>query len=400
MEESKIYVGDLNFVDKVTSEEQFAQKIDLVEVTLREEVVYDAELSVAEKAILAKALDDLGIPIIQFHARGIKEVIRACRDAGVKAKLDVICRPYHPYGYADWKEEIRAIVEAGADVVHPSITTPRKWTMGDTSMSVKGITQRAFDATAFAMDIGAREVTVSFTDAPRTDFGYLSETGAGVVERGASTLALQDTVGVAKPSSIRYLVQAMKKATGARIEVHCHNDFGLGSANTLAALAAGAEVADVAVNGADPVRAGLASLDEVVMGLACLYKKDLGYNTEKLTEISRLFARLTGMPVHQQKPIVADRNWLYKRDHIMRTITQDESIQFPFSPSLVGQAFGVGLGRGVGPVGIKAKLRQLNLELPEAAVAQLVEHVTRAAVEKKSCLSDEEFKALVRKTVA
>lgn len=396
MRSSKVYVGDLNFAEEVTRPEQFADRIDLVEVSLREEVVYDAELTVAEKAVMAKALEDLGVPIIQFHAGGIKDIISACRDAGVKAKLDVLCRPYHSYGYDDWRAEVRTATESGADIVHPSITNPRKWALGQAGMTPKQITQRAVDATKFALDLGAPEVTVGFTDSPRSELGYLVETGRAVMEAGATTLAVNDTTGVAKPSAMRYLVQKMKGETGARIEVHCHNDFGLGTANTLGALEGGADRADVAVNGSDPVRSGLAALEEVVLSLLCLYGKDLGIATEKLTAISQLFSRLTGMPVHEQKPIVGVRNFIYKRDHIMRTILQDESIQFPFSPSLVGQAFAIGLGRGVGLVGVKAKLQQLGLAFPEEAVPALVSRVTQAAIARKRRLTDQEFTALVR----
>ncbi|MBI1983189.1 MAG: hypothetical protein HYS61_03215, partial [Acidobacteria bacterium] len=127
----------------------------------------------------------------------------------------------------------------------------------------------------------------------------------------------------------------------------------------------------------------------------CLYRKDLGVVTEKLTEASNLFADMTGMPIAEQKPIVAERNWMYKRDHIMRTILQDESIQFPFSPTLVGQVFRVGMGRGSGPVGVKAKLRQLGIEVPEARISEVVTLVTREAVRRKRRLTDEEFRTLV-----
>ncbi|MBI2527344.1 MAG: hypothetical protein HYV93_15325 [Candidatus Rokubacteria bacterium] len=394
MDKSKIYVGSLNSLDTVRQGEQLVDTIELVEITLREEVVFDARLTLSQKAQLAKALDDLGVPTLQLHAQGCKEVISACRDAGVRARMEVECRPYHPYGYANWKEEIRVAVGSGADLVHPSITTPRKWILGEPAMSVEGIKQRALDAVKLAFDLGAPKVTLGFTDAPRTDLGFLIETGRMAGEAGASTLVLNDTVGVAKPSLMRFLVQKVTRETGVKVRVHCHNDFGLGTANTLAALDAGAGGAEVAVNGSDPARSGIAPLAEIVMALMCLYEKDLGYATEKLTEVSRLFSKCTGMPIDEQKPIVADRNWMYKRDHIMRTIVLDESIQFPYSPGLIGQSFQIDLGRGVGAVGVGTKLRQLGLDVPEAMVARLVDQVNEAAVEKKRRLTDAEFRAL------
>ncbi len=395
MKEDKIYVGELNFLPEVCADEKLSDKIELIEITLREEVVYDVELTVPQKVILAKMIDQLNIPVIQLHAQGVADVISACKDAGVRAKFEVICRPYHSYGYSSWQDEILAAVNAGADIIKPSITTPRKWTMGEPGMSTAGITERTIDSVKCAFDAGVKRVTLGFTDTPRTDINFLIETAGRAVELGPTTVLLNDTVGVAKPSLMRYMVKALKDSTGASIRVHCHNDFGLATANTLAALEAGAEGAETVINGADPARSGIAPLAEVVMALLCLYKKDLGVVTEKLTEASILFADLSGMPIAEQMPVVAERNWMYKRDHIMRTIIQDESIQFPFSPSLIGQKFQIGMGRGSGPVGVKAKLIELGITVVEKNIPTIVERVNKEAVRQKRRLTDEEFKKLI-----
>lgn len=132
------------------------------------------------------------------------------------------------------------------------------------------------------------------------------------------------------------------------------------------------------------------------MGILCLYRKDLGIKTETMAEVSRLFADYTGIPIAEQKPVVAERNWMYKRDHIMRTITKDESIQFPFSPSLVGEHLHVGMGRGSGPVGITAKLKELGLNVGENAIPLIVDRVNAEAVQRKRRLTDDEFRDLVQ----
>ncbi len=400
MDRNGIYVGDLNFLDEVTKDENFADAIELVEITLREEVVYDAVLTVADKVLLAKMLDDFGIPILQLHAQGHDEVIRACRDAGVKAKFEIVCRPYNPYGYENWQAEIQAAIDSGAESIHPSITTPRKWMMGEPEMTLEKIRKRAVESCKFAVDAGAPSFFPSLTDVPRTDLNFVIDLVGAAVELGAAGFSLCDTVGVAKPSLWRHLVRRVKAETGACIRVHCHDDFGLGTANTLASLEAGAEQAEVVVNGADPARSGIAPLAEVVMALRCLYDRDLDYKTELLTEISQVFSAHTGMPVEEQMPVVADRNWMYKRDHIMRTILKDESIQFPFSPAMVGQRFQIGLGRGSGSVGVKAKLAELGLSVPEVRIADIVAGVTVEAVQRKRRLSDDEFTALVRKSAS
>ncbi|MBI3938235.1 MAG: hypothetical protein HY323_14750 [Betaproteobacteria bacterium] len=389
------YVGDLNFLPEVCAGEHLAQSIELVEITLREEVVYDVDLTVQQKVVLAQSLDAMNIPVLQAHSQGLADVIKACRDAGVGVKFEALVRPYHPYGYDDWKAEIRAGIKAGADIIHPSITTPRKWAMGEPGMSPNGIARRALDAVKYALDEGVKRVTIGFTDAPRTDLAFLIDVGARAVELGASTILINDTVGVAKPALMKHMVKALRESTGAGIRVHCHNDFGLATANTLASFEAGAIGAEIVVNGADPARSGIAPVAEVVMALLCLYRKDIGIVTEKLTEASFLFAEMTGIPVAEQKPVVAERNWMYKRDHIMRTITKDESIQFPFSPSLVGQKFQIGLGRGTGAVAVKEKSRLLGLSVAEDRLPDLVKAVNQDAVRRKRRLTDDEFRALV-----
>ena len=391
----KVYVGDLNFLPEVCAGENFKDNIELVEITLREEVVYDVDLTIKDKIVLAKALDALNIPVIQMHSQGAGEVMKACRDAGVKAKFEVLSRPYNPYGFKDWKAEVMEAIKAGADRIRPSITTPRKWTMGEPGMSAEGVARRALEDVKFALDGGAKEVTIGFTDSPRMDLSFLVDVGSQAVELGASTIVINDTVGVAKPALIQHMVKTLAKATGGKIRVHCHNDFGLATANTLAALEAGADGAETVINGADPARSGIAPVAEVVMALLCLYNKDIGIVTEKLTEASFLFADMSGIPVAEQKPVVADRNWMYKRDHILRTITKDESIQFPFSPSLVGQKFQVGMGRGSGVVGVKEKLRLLGISVPEERVPDIVKAVTKDAIKRKRRLTDDEFRSLV-----
>jgi D-citramalate synthase len=395
MKLDKVYVGEANWTPEVTQNEHLADSIELVDITLREEVVYDVDLTIPMKVVMAQMLDALNVPIIQLHTRGAKEVVDACRAAGVKARFEVLCRPYNPYGFDDWKGEVGSAAKSGADLVHPSITTPRKWAMGEAGVTPKDVAQHALDAVKYAFDQGAPKLTLGFTDVPRTDLNWLVDTSAEAVKLGATTVLLNDTVGVAKPELMRKIVKAIA-TTGAKVRVHCHNDFGLATANTLASLEAGAGGAEVIINGADPARSGIAPLAEVVMALLCLYRKDIGVVTEKLTEASFMFADMTGIPVAEQKPVVAARNWMYKRDHIMRTITKDESIQFPFSPSLVGSKLAVGMGRGVGPVGVKIKLDEMGLRVADERIDGLVDRITSEAMSRKRRLTDDEFRSLVK----
>jgi len=243
--QSKNYVGSLNFLPEVRADDELADTIELVEITLREEVVYDVNLSVSQKVELAKSLDSMNIPVIQMHSQGVGDVIKACRDAGVRCKFEALSRPYYSYGYGDWKTEIIAGVKAGADIIRPSVTAPAKWAKGDPDMKPEGVASRALDCIKFAFDQGAKRISIGFTDATRQDFSFLVDMAARCAEHGASTIVLNDSVGVARPALIKHMVRTLRKATGVGVRVHCHNDFGLGTANTLAALEAGAIGAEV-----------------------------------------------------------------------------------------------------------------------------------------------------------
>ena len=130
------------------------------------------------------------------------------------------------------------------------------------------------------------------------------------IEAGADRLAFCDTVGVLVPETAAEMFSRLSRL-GRPISIHCHNDFGMATANTVAALRAGAAQAHVTVNGIGE-RAGNASLEEVVMTLESLYNLDTGIQCQDIYQLSRLVSRLTGLPMSPNKAIVGENAFTHE----------------------------------------------------------------------------------------
>jgi 2-isopropylmalate synthase len=154
------------------------------------------------------------------------------------------------------------------------------------------------------------DVEYSPMDATRSDLSYLCEVVEAVVEAGAGTVNIPDTVGYTTPQEfgeiIRTLCTRVRGMEHAVISVHCHNDLGLAVANSMAAIHAGAGQVECTINGIGE-RAGNASLEEIAMGLRTrkdFYQADTQIQTEEISKSSRLVSHITGMVVQPNKAIV------------------------------------------------------------------------------------------------
>jgi isopropylmalate/homocitrate/citramalate synthase len=229
-----------------------------------------------------------------------------------------------------------------------------------------------------------------------------------LVERVATeghmdALTVADSFGGCTPQAIAHVIGKLRSRFRQPIEIHCHEDFGLGVANTIAALAAGASVAHVTVS-AIGERAGNVPLEDTVMALLCLYGVDTGIRTEKLYELSKLVQELAGVTLPPNRPIVGD--WLYRIESgivamFHRRSKDVEPLEYiPFRPELVGRpAVEIALGKGSGLANIEEHLERRGLTATAEQAAELLALVKQRAVEKKGLLSDEEFDELVERVL-
>jgi 2-isopropylmalate synthase len=249
------------------------------------------------------------------------------------------------------------------------------------------------------------EIEFSAEDASRTEESFLLEVYQAVVEAGASTVNIPDTVGYAIPAEFGRLVGSVVDLVGrdATVSVHCHNDLGLATANTLAAVQAGARQVEVTINGLGE-RAGNASLEEVVMALRTRPNQfpELAaqVQTEQITPASRLVSYLTGFAVQPNKAIVganafAHESGIHQDGFLKNPLTYE--IMTPQSVGLSGSTLSI--GKLSGRRGLQGKLRELGHEVDGEAL----DAVYRAAIslaDSKKDVTDADLIALVEQRTA
>jgi len=249
------------------------------------------------------------------------------------------------------------------------------------------------------------EIEFSAEDASRTDPEFLLQVYEAVVEAGASTVNIPDTVGYAIPAEFGALVRRVVDRVGrdATVSVHCHNDLGLATANTLAAVQAGARQVEVTINGLGE-RAGNASLEEVVMALRTRPTQfpDLGsgVQTEQITPASRLVSYLTGFAIQPNKAIVggnafAHESGIHQDGVIKNPLTYE--IMTPQSVGLAGSQLTI--GKLSGRRGLQQKLRSLGHDL-EGEALDVIYREAIALADAKKDVTDADLLALVEQRVS
>ena len=245
------------------------------------------------------------------------------------------------------------------------------------------------------------EIEFSAEDASRTEDAFLMDVFEAVVEAGASTVNIPDTVGYAIPAEFGALVGRVVDRVGrdATISVHCHNDLGLATANTLAAVQAGARQVEVTINGLGE-RAGNASLEEVVMALRTRPGQFPGLaaavQTEQITPASRLVSYLTGFAIQPNKAIVganafAHESGIHQDGFLKNPLTYE--IMTPQSVGLSGSTLSI--GKLSGRRGLQGKLRELGHEV-EGEQLDAVYRAAIALADTKKEVTDNDLLALIQ----
>ncbi|MEM2865659.1 MAG: hypothetical protein QW098_00745, partial [Candidatus Hadarchaeales archaeon] len=277
------------------------RRIRVLDTTLRDgEQMPGLALTPEQKLQIAVALDELGVDIIEagsaIVSEGEREALRAVVKQGLKAEVCSFSRGV--------KEDVDAALACEVDSVHlvlPTSDIHLKYKLRKSRTQLK---EMAREACRYALDHGLK-VELSAEDGTRTDLAFLKEFFSVGEEEGVHRLCVCDTVGVMTPDRIYELFSDLTGSLHLPISVHCHDDFGLATANTVGAVRGGAEEVHVTVNGLGE-RAGNASLEEVVTSLHYLHGFRTGIKLKKLYGTSELVERLTGVPVPPNKAIVGD----------------------------------------------------------------------------------------------
>ena len=375
--------------------------IRIFDTTLRDgEQSPGASMNVEEKITLAKQLARLGVDVIEAgFAISSPGDFESIKRIGAEVEGPVICSLARAR-----KEDIDRAWEALKDApkrrIHTFHSTSDIHLKHQYRISREEAFKRSVEMVQHARSY-VDDVEFSPMDATRTDVSYLHEVVEAVIEAGATTVNIPDTVGYATPEEFGALIRGIKDKVRnidqAVISVHCHNDLGLAVANVLSAIRNGAEQVECTVNGIGE-RAGNCSMEEVVMALRTrkdFFGADTRIITEEIMRTSRLVTKITGITVQPNKAIVGANAFAHEsgihQDGLLKERTTYE-IMRPESIGLVKT--NLVLGKHSGRHAFRDRLKQMGYDLSDEDLNRAFERFKHVADQKKEVF-DEDLEAIV-----
>ncbi len=376
----------------MTATEDDVNRIIVFDTTLRDgEQSPGATLTSDEKLEVADALVLLGVDVIEagFPAAspGDFEAVRsiAARVKGATVAGLARCNE------GDIERAAQAIRGAESPRIHTFVATSDIHLERKLRLSREQVLERVEAMVKLAKRFTA-DVEFSAEDATRSDWEYLVNVFAKAIAAGATTINVPDTVGYTTPGEyvalISYLRERVPGAADVVISVHCHDDLGMATANTLAAIDAGARQVEVTVNGIGE-RAGNTSLEEVVMALSTRGSQfahgQTQIRTERLVPTSRLVSQLTGLQVQANKAIVGANAFAHEAGIHQDGMLKDRATYEIMNPTDVGwEGTKLVLGKHSGRAGFRSTLADIGLRLDEAQLNAAYERFLVLADRKKT----------------
>jgi len=389
------HVSYLNFLPEVTESFNFPKEVIISDCTLREgEQQAGVVLSPSDKLRLAHGLDEIGIPQLEVGMPAVSEEefenIKAIGKARLRAKTIALCRIV--------KGDVDKAVECGVWGVSISIPIGYLQLKHKLKWPEERIISEVTELTQYAHRQGFY-VVLSPYDTTRADLKFLERFLKTVVSEGhVDRVRVVDTVGSCLPQAIQYMVKWMARVTNLPIEVHCHDDFGMATANTLAGVAAGATVASTTLNGMGE-RAGGAPTEEVALALKMLYGVELDLNFEKFYALSKLLQEMSGIALAPHKAVVGENAFGQEAGMVVSGWKETVFTAEPYLPELVGQSHKLVIGKKSGKDSVELKLKEFNIEASKEQVENILLEVKLQAEKTKGPIGDDEFKKIAHRVL-
>lgn len=393
----KHLVSAYDFLPEVTKGVK-PRRITVHDVTLRDgEQQAGIVFRKDEKIKIAQRLDEAGVDRIEAGLPSVSpedsKAIQEITHLGLDAKIYAFARCM--------KADVDNALKLDVDGLIMEIPSSDHLIRNGYGWEPQKAIDLSVEATRYAHSHGLK-LTFFTIDATRAPFDVFWKLVGTVAKEGhMDALAIADTFGVMKPEAITYFVKKVAKVAKKPVEIHAHNDFGLGVANTVAGVLAGASAVHVTVNGIGE-RSGNASLEEVVMALTLLYGMKTGVRPEKFRGLSKLVESLSGVRLPPQKPVVGDGIFTVESGIITGWWKRVEKMgipleMFPFLPELVGHdPVRIVLGKKSGRDSILYTAEKMGVSVSDGQVDRLLAAVKSAAMEKKRSLNETESSELLR----
>lgn len=394
----KWFTSPWNFLEEVSKEYNFAEKIKLHDVSLRDgEQQSGLVFNKDQKIRLAEKMAEIGIHRIEAgmpavspqDEAAIRELVK--RDMGPEIFAFARCM----------KEDVKRAADCGVKGIVVEIPSSEHMIKYAYNWTLEKAIELSIEATSYAKELGL--YTVFFPiDMSRADMNWVLDLLERVSREGhMDALAVVDTLGGLNPHSVSHLIRTVKKRIKDKpIEAHFHDDFGIGSANTIMALAAGADVAHTTISGIGE-RAGNAAYEDVAMTLLTMYGKDLGLDYSKIYETSKLLQEISGLNIRQNQGIIGDRIHQIESGIVaswFQNVKNTHPLEVtPYLPSLTGHSgTEVVIGKHSGLPTINMMLEEIGVKIEdEDKKMEILAKIKDKAYEKVGLLTIEEFKDIV-----
>jgi len=364
-----------DFHPATADQRRLPEKLVLWDETLRDgEQAPGVHFSPEEKLRIAEVLAGIGVSVINAGIPVVSSeearAVRRVAEAGLPAKILAAARTV--------PKDIEAVIDAGASHIAIFVAASQVHLKFKLKMSPEEVLAASVASVRRAKDAGLHVAFVT-EDTVRAPFDFVERLYRAVQDAGADRLVVADTVGIMTPVTFRwYLDEFVRRVQPKDFSVHCHNDFGLATANTLTAIEAGADAPHVCVNGLGE-RAGNAALEEVVMALETLYGYRTGVRTERLFELSRLVEELSGVPVAPNKALVGYNAFSHEAGIHAHGVLAHTLTYEPLQPEELGRSRALILGKHTGRAAVVEKLRERGIVAPEESLVELLTRLKEGA---------------------
>ncbi len=394
IQEEMWWVSPYNFVDEVRGGLDLPEKVEIHDATLRDgEQTPGVVFRKDDKVRIAQMLDEVGVERIEAGMPAVSDedfaAIKEITRLGLKAKIYAFARAM--------TVDIDKAVECGCHGVvieipigYPKLAYQFKWTWED-------VLRKSIDCINYAKKRNLHTVYFPYdtTRSREEDLTNLLTRLMDVAPPDA--IGVVDTMGCALPEAIKYLVRKVKKLTGLPVEIHTHNDFGMGVATELAAVAAGAEVVHSCVNGLGE-RTGNAAMEELMAGLHILLGMKTQYRFDKLIKLSELVSSLSGMKLANNKPVVGSGNFIRESGIGIDLVMTKPLAMFGTAPRLTGREAEIVLGKKSGKASITYTLEKMGIKnVSDESVTEMLKEVKEKGTQKKGLLSPEEIQEIIKR---
>ncbi len=356
-----------------------------------------------EKISIAQTLNDMKIDVIEagfpVTSIGDFEACKSIAKLGLDSEVMGLARMA--------KIDIDKVIEADMDSIHLFIATSDLHLKSKLQMSRDEVIEQIDKYVSYAKEHYST-VLFSAEDATRTDLDFLIKANLNAIESGATRINIPDTVGTISPKAFGYMVNNVYKAipSDIRIAVHCHNDFGLAVANTIAGFENGASEAQTTIMGLGE-RAGNASFEETAMSLYALYQLPMNIITQKIFPTAKLIESYCGGKVRigRLQPLIGQNAFAHEAGIHAHAMIKNARTYEPITPKLIGISRSdsvmdilkesIKFGKHSGGHALKAKLGDLGINTNDKEFGKIMNHIKDFG-DKGHEVSEEDFLAIVK----